>query len=334
MGQPQAKQAMHWSASPSTLQPAAPSLLAGLRRILCVSDIHAPVDPALQRSNALGEQFQAHVHVLYADSKRKAGPLLHLQHQDPLPSAPDMDMFMERPKSGSVDVRSIRGRADRVIAELSGHFDLVVVYGARSGQEPQQCPEAEQIVRASKAPVLVVRDEATRPYGNITVATDLSANSLRLFRAMADYRCLDASNISVVHAFGLPYRGLRTIPRIIPDHLQLYRRRWQRLVLQQLRADLAFTGLEHPRIQLHADLATPMDLIEKHIEQTGSDLVIAGRTQLMSIKATFGKSTTRRILDSLDCDVLVVPKTATFGVETCSRTPYRAKTGAAAREIA
>ena len=334
MGQVQAQQAVHWGASPSPLQSARQPLLTGLRHILCVTDIHAPVGAALQRAHALGEQFQAHVHMLYADSQRKAGPLLLLRHQGALYSAPGMDMFMERPKSESVDVRSIRGRPGRVLAEVSGRFDLIVVSGARTEQGAQQWPEAEQFVRASKAPVLVVRDEATRPYANITVATDLSANSLRLFRAMADYRCLDASSISVVHAFGLPYRGLRTIPRIIPDHLQLYRRRWQRLVLQQLRADLAFTGLEHPRIQLHADLATPMDLIEKHIEQTGSDLVIAGRTQLMSIKATFGKSTTRRILDSLDCDVLVVPKTATFGVETCSRTPYRAKTGAAAREIA
>jgi nucleotide-binding universal stress UspA family protein len=298
---------MHWSASPSPLQSARQPLLTGLRHILCVTDIHAPLDAALQRASALGKQFQAHVHVVYADSQRKAGPLLHLRHHDALPSAPGMDMFMERPQSGSVHVRSIRGRPDRVVAEISGHFDLIVVSGARTEQDDQQWPEAEQIVRASKAPVLVVRAEATRAYGDITIVTDLSASSLRLFRAMADYRCLDASNISVVHAFGLPYRGLRTIPRIIPDHLQLYRMRWQRLVLQQLRADLVLTGLEHPRMQLHADLATPMDLIERHIEQTGSDLVVAGRTQLMPIKGMFGKSTTRRILNSLDCDVLVVP---------------------------
>ncbi|MFL6548964.1 MAG: universal stress protein [Povalibacter sp.] len=304
----QAQQAAQWNAPPllSNESQAAQSR-AGLRRILCVSDLQAPSDLALGRATALGRRFNAQVHVLYVDTLRRSQPVLHvIRDHHGLGPGTRMEMFRERPTAGSIEVRAVTAPLYEALAHIDEQFNIDMVVVPDGGTNRHSWLNVERIIRSVSSPVLVVRREAAMPYERITVATDLSERSLKLSRAMATYGWLDAPSIAFVHAFGLPYRGLRKIPQAIPKHLELYRTRWQRLVLQQMRADLEITGLDTTRVSLHADLATPIDLIERHVGNSGADLLVAGATRFMQLKAPLGKSVTRDLLNRIDCDILVV----------------------------
>src|SRR3954454_2648750 len=114
----QAQQAAQWNAPPllSNESQAAHSR-AGLRRILCVSDLQAPSDLALGRATALGRQFDAQVHVLYVDTLRRSRPVLHVI-RDHHGSGTRMEMFQQRPTADSIEVRAVTAPLYEALAHI------------------------------------------------------------------------------------------------------------------------------------------------------------------------------------------------------------------------
>ncbi len=304
----QVEHAMQWGASsaPQELTTEVSAHL-GLQNILCVSDLHAHEDFALQRASMLSRQFHAHVHVLYVDSQRISEPILHLiRRPETFAAAPPVDMFLEKPRQGSTDVRSVVGRLPAALAQIDAQFSIDMI--VMSAHDVQNMPQLDNLIRRARAPVLIARGRPLEAYRHVTLATDLTKHSLRLFAAMDGFEWLNARKISLVHAFGLPYRGLRETPGTIPEHLESYRNQWQRLVLRQLQDDVAKSSLDANRAKLRADLAMPLDLIQRELAESSSDLLVAGRSRwAMRLKEMLGRSTTRKILQSVDRDVLIVP---------------------------
>ena len=277
----------------------------GLRRILCVSDLQGSADLALDRAAALSTQFDASLHILYAAQDTGAGPVLHLiRRRDRMGPAGRMEMFAERPTPDSVEMRAISSPLYEAIANVSRQFSIDLIVATDAGAS---WPNMERIIRAAAAPVLIVRREVSNPYQRITVASDLSESSVKLGRTMAAYGCLDAASVSFIHGFGMPYRGLRDFPRTPPAHLDPYRNGWRHFALRHLRADAARAGLEGSHLKFDADLATPIDFIEKHVTNARSDLLVAGTSRFIRLKRILGKSVTHQILDRIDCDILFVP---------------------------
>jgi nucleotide-binding universal stress UspA family protein len=277
---------------------------AGLRRILCISDLQGSADLALDRASALARQFAASLHILYATRDAGAGPVLHLiRRRDRVGPAMRMEMFTEGPTPDSVEMRAISSPLYDAIANVSRQFGIDLIVTTDAGES---WPNMERIIRSAAAPVLIVRREASGPYQRIAVASDLSESSVKLGRTMAAYGCLDAASVTFIHGFGLPYRGLRDFPRTPPAHLDYYRDGWRHFALKQLRADAAKAGLDSSHVSFDADLATPIDFIEKHISNARSDLLVAGTSRFIRLKRILGKSVTHQILDRILCDILLV----------------------------
>jgi universal stress protein E len=302
----QAQRVVQWTPRPEHREnfKAAPSR-TGLSRILCISDLQPSSDLALDRAVALGQQFQADVHILYASEQSNARAVMHLIRRHDRSSAPvRMEMFAEEPKPRSVEVRPIPGPLHDAIVSVAKQFGIDLLVMTEAGETPASM---ERIIRSVEVPVLIVRRHPAHPYRNIVVASDLSESSVKLVRTMKDYGCLDAANVTIVHGFGLPYRGLSETPRTIPEHLDAYRNGWRRLVLDQLREDVANAGLDDCNVSFEADLAVPIHFIEQHVKKARGDLLVAGASRFIRLKRILGKSITHQILDKIDCDVLIVP---------------------------
>ena len=299
-------QVAQWNSWPESHEPfkADPSR-AGLRRILCISDLQATADLALDRAVALGKQFHADVHILYASEHSNARTVMHLirRHDDWTPTA-RMEMFAEEQKPHSVEVRPIPGPLHSAIANVTKQFGIDMLVMTEAGESSSGM---ERAIRSAGTPVLIVRRHATSPYQSIVVASDLSESSVKLVRTMKDYECLDAANVTIVHGFGLPYRRLSETPQTIPERLDAYRNGWQRLVLDQLRKDVENAGLDSSNVSFEADLAVPIHFIEQHVRTSQSDLLVAGASRFIRLKRILGRSVTHQILDRIDCDVLIVP---------------------------
>jgi nucleotide-binding universal stress UspA family protein len=170
---------------------------------------------------------------------------------------------------------------------------------------------AEQVLRATSRPVLLVRESVRGPYRQPFAALDdpdLDAAArpalAMLLRVLAPPR----PPISLVHVFELPYGNL--IASQGADRLEPFRQR----ALRQLRdlhaeAVAASDGAEasSPRCYCYAYHGSPRTIVPSVIRRRRADLLALGSHARSGIARAFLGSVAGDLLRSVGCDVLVVP---------------------------
>lgn len=156
------------------------------------------------------------------------------------------------------------------------------------------------LMRSARVPVLLVKKKVVRAYRRVVVAMDLSDASrapietaIRLFGG--------GVSASVFHAFSTPFR-------MFVDDAGEYDSGVREGVTLEIRAALkAWSIPDADTLPVIADLGDAAPKLAKLAEKHGIDLVEAGthgRTGLMSLMLG---SVAGAIIETVACDVLVVP---------------------------
>ncbi|SCW74521.1 Nucleotide-binding universal stress protein, UspA family [Sphingobium faniae] len=282
------------------------------RRILLATDLSCRCDRALDRAVQLSEQWSAE---LIAATVIEPGPA---------------DFLEQRPASWrrqASPVERMHWRLARDVASVADNIRVVVETGDPAAKlieiaARENCDlivtgiardetlgrmilgtTASRLVRGAAIPVLVVRDRPAASYRRIVVATDFSEAALQATLAAAAF--FPAAALTLFHGYDIPYAGYLADRDLAPE---------SHAMAQQARARLrredriGETLLE--RLNIIVEQGAPETLISNHVEDNHVDLTVVGSRGHGLLFETFIGSMDRRLFDTLEGDLLIVPGAA------------------------
>jgi len=156
-----------------------------------------------------------------------------------------------------------------------------------------------ELVEHAGVPVLVVKKRGTRPYNKIAVATDLSDASVAALQAATTL--FQPSQITLYHAFDMPYRGL-------VDDRGAYEADARANALNELRTfAAAHLGAASDGLSFEAGFGDVAPCMANYAAQAETDLVLAGTHGRTGLFRVLLGSTASALLGELPSDVMIVP---------------------------
>ena len=179
--------------------------------------------------------------------------------------------------------------------------DLIVTGAAGLGPLGQLLlgSTTAKLVAQARAPVLVVKKRGIPPYARVIVGSDLSdASVAALETALALFQ---PSQITLYHAFDMPYRGLIADPKA-------YEANARATALNEARAFASqHFGTAADSLNIEVGFGDAAPCIAECATRAEADLVLAGthgRTGL--IRVLLG-SVALALMNDVPCDVMIVP---------------------------
>lgn len=213
-------------------------------------------------------------------------------------------------RSRRTSVRVEFGSPHEVITRLAAELSVdVVVIGAGETEglplsERILGSTADRVVRTSRAPVLVIKNETVEPYRRVTVAVDFSrqsASAVKIARKLAPL-----AKLELVHVTDFPFTfeqallGAKTPHAIVEDY--------HAATIDTARRDLA----EFARKEIGTDKAatrhlqgTPGPVLVRLLQDEPIDLLALGPHGRGIVMQAILGSVTQRVLREAVCDVLV-----------------------------
>jgi nucleotide-binding universal stress UspA family protein len=181
-------------------------------------------------------------------------------------------------------------RADLIVAGTAGISPLgQFILGSTTGK----------LVAHARVPVLVVKKRGTRLYRRIVVATDLSDASVAALEAAMTLFL--PSQITLYHAFDMPYRGL-------VDNRVAYEADARANALNETRTFAAtHLGAAADALSIEAGFGDVAPCIANHAGQTDADLVIAGTHGRSGLFRVLLGSSASALLSEVPSDIMIVP---------------------------
>jgi CPA2 family monovalent cation:H+ antiporter-2 len=184
--------------------------------------------------------------------------------------------------------------------------DLVVVGAHGSGflQRMLLGSTASRLLRRSRQPVLVVKQEPRQPYRRVLVPLDFSAASLQCLRLAR--QLAPQADLLLMHVFEVPFEGKMQFAGVGADMLLQFRNEMRERSVRQLHELAATAGLQpqdYTGVVLHGDAVREVVL---HEELDRCDLIVMGKHGTHVTEELLLGSVTKRVLAESLGDVLVV----------------------------
>ena len=175
-----------------------------------------------------------------------------------------------------------------------------------------------RLVDRCRKPVLVVKRAPREAYRRVLVLTDFSTSSINAAELAA---CIaPAAELHLFHAIDLRDETEMRFAEI-PDSV-IRKQRFKRRAAAQVRMDLALESIDVPSSRLTHGFGhgrvVPLALLKQ--QALDSDLLVVARRIRPAAKSFLFWSIARRLYDDCTCDVLVVHKEDTEGVNRRSAT--------------
>lgn len=286
-----------------------------IQTLLAATDFSATARRAEERAALLAQRHDARLVLLHclpglelAELRARlasAGSSLRARAQSALQERADA---LTRAYGIGVRTHLMEGQPHREIelAAAAVNADLVVVGAA--GEHPLRefflGATAERVVRACPAPVLVVRSEARAPYERVLAALDLSPQSAATLEAAR--RVAPDADLTLGHAFEVPFEGKLRFAGVSEEDIQRYRREDRARAMAALNA-LAVNG---GRAGIRVEHGMPESVLLHLIRETAADLVVCGKHGASEFVDLLLGSVTKHLLREANLDVLVVPPPA------------------------
>jgi len=208
----------------------------------------------------------------------------------------------------SVTAHVARGEVLEVVTRSSRRADLLAL-GARGWNPLRDMilgSTSERLLGRSHRPVLVVRRPAKGPWRRVLVPVDFSRHSLAgLDLAL---RLAPQAELTVLHAFDLPFEGKMRYAGVDDGVIRDYRARARREALVELIALLAKVPGGHRGIAQAVVPGHPARAILERSRAMRADLVVIGKHGRSALEEFVIGSVTRHVLSGSTCDVLVIPE--------------------------
>lgn len=183
--------------------------------------------------------------------------------------------------------------------------ELVVVggYGAHLMRELFLGATAEKVLRKSRRPVLVVKQEPLSPYKRLLVPVDFSPSSARALdwaQAVAG-----GAETTVAHVYEAPYESTLRYASVEDKVIEGYQAAARAQAQDAMRAFLAprrAAGTDFLQRMLHGH---PAAGIRELAEEMRPDLIVMGKHGQTEIEELLLGSVTKHVLFETHCDMLV-----------------------------
>ncbi len=216
----------------------------------------------------------------------------------------------------------------RTHAEISAYADAVdaglVVVGAHGGGYVRELllgATAVQVLRKISRPLLIVKREPQGAYRRVLAPVDFSEPS-RQAAALAA-RIAPQADITLLHAFEVPFEGKMHFAGVSEDVIHGYRVRARAAANQEMRelvsavqevlmpraqgrAGAAACGVDQDRVSHRIEHGYAPAVILEQAQQLNPDLIVMGKHGQSGWEDALLGSVTKHVIHEAGCDVLVI----------------------------
>jgi nucleotide-binding universal stress UspA family protein len=289
-------------------------------RILVATDLSAPAHHAVDRAFLLTEQAKGELHIVHAlelDRLDKLRELLGANlaltkaaiEADAHKRLQQLATHQRHRLEPAAQMRVISAKPLSMITSEAAALDAdLLVLGARGESYLRHAllgsTAARAIRKATRCPVLVVKQSPHEVYRSVLVALDFSPSSLLCIDAAR--RWAPGATLVLVHAFELPYEGhlwrAGVEQSVITQYINtdLKKRRTQ---LHELAAQAGLTPADYSVRVLHGDPSQQIIAME---QEDDIDLLVIGKHGSNFTEELLLGSVTKHLLAQSQGDVLVV----------------------------
>lgn len=291
------------------------------RHIILATDLSARCDRAFERAVLLAHEWDAQLTVVHALEGQQFGcatsPRWQGIDRDRLDAEIQILADLQR-ACIAADVIVQRGTASEVIAELARNMscDLIVTGIARELGLARAIlgSTLEALARESVAPVLTVNRPARDSYNSAVVGMNFSKGSRAAVQATL--QLFRQAQVTALHAYRLA--GERLGGMQIDDEAA-----YQHLLSEcrQFVADAAPTTWQ--KVQCLAEIGFPETLLKQYALNRKVDLIAVGLEPRLPVATFLLGSTSRSLILSSPCDLLLVPAKWTSSTGDAIDVPHR-----------
>jgi nucleotide-binding universal stress UspA family protein len=219
--------------------------------------------------------------------------------------------------TASLDAPGRRVRARLVVGDVPTEIiaasapGVLVVVGARATPTWGDLflgSTAGRVVRDSKGPVLVVREEAGAPYREVVVGVDLDRGSSTLLGHVAGF--VPGARLTVLHAYDVPFEGALSRAGVQAADLERHRGVTLHAALEAVGSLAREAAGNASRWIPAAGRGDPARLLVEHARRSGADLLAVAKRSRSALAALLMGSVARRVVTESGSDVLVLPAPA------------------------
>jgi nucleotide-binding universal stress UspA family protein len=289
--------------------------LTTIKSILAASDFSEDARNALSRAGRIAAEQQATLALLHVISGFSLDALRTLLRD---PAGVEAGLMDEATRELRQDAEQLAaqhgvkvspevriGGIDAEILQATRQVDLLVagVRGASPLRDLLLGSTAERLLSKCPRPVLVVKRPPAEAYRRVLVPIDLSPASAGVIDLAM--QIAPKAEITVFHAFDLPFEGKLRLAGVTDADIQEYRVRCRNQAMTGIDALLAGrNGNGTPPLRM-VDRGDAPRLILEYEVRTQSDLIVMGRRRQGAIEQFLLGSVARHVLADSKCDVLI-----------------------------
>lgn len=278
-----------------------------MKRVLVAADLTPRSVGALERGLLLAGQIGAEVHVLHVVDADL--PATIAEHQRAEAARQLQEWLAASPHTAgvAVSVEAVLGHrvADVLAAADAAEVELVVLGAHRKSplKDVFVGGTADQLIRLSKRPVLVVPDSPTAPYQRMLAAVDFSDSSRQAVEYAATL--LPEIPLELLHVYTMSYTGLANLDQGAADS-EKTERHLRHMIADDDKRFLAALKAPNAPQQVIIRAGNVLTTIPQEVARQGADLLIIGTQGRRGIaRAVLGSVAAKLTRDPV-CDVLVV----------------------------
>lgn len=290
------------------------------KTILVATDLSAPARHAVERAYRLAANTNSELHLLHVMELNSLDTLREMLgddvHEVKTALKSDAHMRLEQLTGDAAIHRSVAARIcvaeghplDTIAAEVDARDAHLVVLGARGESFLRHAmfgATAERLMRKSSLrPVLIVKQPPHEVYRSVVVTVDFSPVSLQAIHLARSWA--PNANLTLLHAFELPYEGKLTFAGVEERVIRQYVAReaeGRRKRLHKLAISAGLTAVEYSARIVHGDAAQQIILLEQEVD---ADLIVVGKHGTHVVEELLLGSVTKHVLAESQCDVLVI----------------------------
>jgi len=277
-------------------------------KLLCATDLLPKSDAAVDRAYQLRDALNSRLSLLHVVTPGGAekGTL-----EQRLLAASSRLAMRARHSGPGVELAVLSGRPAGIAAEQARNASLAIIGPHHPGalMDALRGTFVERLLSDARCPVLVARRAGRESYRKILLAIDGSPASRQVIHAAEGLPIGPNGEFAVVHSHEPPYEAMMT--SVGAGNLSVAR--YASASLSQAAANV------HAELQRHSRHphryrvllmdARPGTAIRQAIQETGAELLVLGTRGHGRFRRALLGSTAHEVLNTTDCDVLLVPDT-------------------------
>ncbi|WP_158592255.1 universal stress protein [Noviherbaspirillum sedimenti] len=291
-----------------------------IQRILATTDFSADSVNAESRGALLCQDMRLDALELLTVQRTRLGAILAhaLRNDNSDPEAMLVAQALQKLRNAEQRIRSafdVRCRyavrigdpvAEVLAASQSKAADMIVMAkptGSFLGNLKETA--ADRLMRMSKLPVLLVRNDPLGSYREVLVPVDFSNESRHAARLAL--RIAPKANIIFLHAYRVWAEGKMREAGVYDKIIHAYRMKYREQARQELNQFIKDLGPVSQEITRVVQFGWAVPVITSYAKRVSPDLIVLGKHSGSRVEEFLIGSVTRRTIDQTTSDVLITP---------------------------